>query len=136
MAVNKRNVAYWIVTGLLSAMMLMAAGNYVLQHETVVETVERLGYPGFIVYPLAVAKVLGIIAILTKLSATLKEWAYAGFFFDFVLALGGHLNAGDGQWIPPVAALLLLGASYALDNTSLIYADLKSTSAPAATTKS
>lgn len=136
MAVNKRSVAYWIVTGLLSAMMLMAAGNYFLQHETVVETVERLGYPGFIVYPLAVAKVLGIIAILTKLSATLKEWAYAGFFYDFLLALGGHLNAGDGQWMPPVAALLLLGASYALDKTSLIHTDLQSRSTPATATDS
>jgi hypothetical protein len=58
---------------------------------------------------------LGVIAILSKQSKTLKEWAYAGFFFDFLLALSAHLNVGDGEFIPATVAIILLFVSYFLD---------------------
>ena len=84
---KRDKIIYWIATGLLSLMMLFSAGMYFFNHEEVVQVFTTLGYPAYIVYPLALAKVLGLIAILTKKSQVLKEWAYAGFFFDFVLAL-------------------------------------------------
>ena len=64
-------------------MMLFASFNYIFKHGLVAEVFVKLGYPTYIIYPLAVAKVLDVIAILTKKSGTLKEWAYAGFFFNF-----------------------------------------------------
>ena len=82
---NKRNkYIYWTVTGLLSALMLMSAGMYIFNNTMVTTTFIQLGYPSYIIYPLAILKILGIIAIITKKSKILKEWAYAGFFFDFV----------------------------------------------------
>ncbi len=106
---EKRNkIIYWVVTGLLSAMMLMSAGMYFFNNEMVQETFTRLGHPTYIVYPLAIAKILGVIAILSKKSRLLKEWAYAGFFFDFLLALFAHLNVGDNEYMPSVVALVLL----------------------------
>jgi len=57
---------------------------------------ENLGYPTYLIYPLAIAKILGLIAIWTRLSRTLTEWAYAGFFFDVILALVAHLSVSDG----------------------------------------
>ncbi len=37
--------------------------------------------------------ILGLIAIWSNKSATLKEWAYAGFFFNFVLAFLAEVHA-------------------------------------------
>ncbi len=114
---EKRNkTIYWIVTGLFSAFMLMNAVVYVVQNEMVSDVFTSLGYPAFVIYPLALAKVLGIIAIVTRRSAVLKEWAYAGFFFDFVLAAMGHLYAGDGGFIAPLVAMALLLVSRFYDS--------------------
>ena len=54
---------------------------YFTKYEMVKGFFQSLGYPIYLIYPLATAKVLGIIAIITKKSRLLKEWAYAGFFF-------------------------------------------------------
>jgi len=116
-AIEKRNKAiYWISTGLLSVLMIMNAVIYVIQNEMVSETFIRLGYPAYIIYPLAIVKILGIIAILTRRSKFLKEWAYAGFFFDFVLAFTGHLNAGDGEFAPALVAIILVLVSRFYDD--------------------
>ena len=68
----------------------------------------HLNYPSYIVIPLAIAKVLGIVAVLTRLSGWLTEWAYAGFFFDALLALAAHLNAEDGGYIMSGGAIVLI----------------------------
>jgi hypothetical protein len=44
----------------------------------------------------------------------LKEWAYAGFFFDFVLAALAHYFSGVLSLIAAIVALVLLMTSYAL----------------------
>ncbi len=103
---------YWIATGLLTALMLMSAGMYLFNNEMVRETFTRLGFPTYIIYPLAIIKILGLIAIWTKKSSTLKEWAYAGFFFDFLLAFSAHLMVKDGEYIAALAAIILLIISY------------------------
>lgn len=110
-------VLYWIVTGLFCLLMLASAGMYIFLHPQIEEIFKHLLYPAYIIYPLAMAKILGVAAIITKKSKTLKEWAYAGFFFDILLAFSAHLNVGDGvgEWMVPVFAMVLLLASYALD---------------------
>jgi hypothetical protein len=69
------------------------------QYHNVVAFYERLGFPEWLIYPSAVLKVLGLIAIYTRKSDMLKEWAYAGFFFDAILAFSAHQMAQDGQGI-------------------------------------
>ena len=116
---QKRNrIIYLVAKGLLTALMLMSAGMYFLNHEMVADTFNKLGYPTYIIYPLAIAKILGLIAIWTKKSNTLKEWAYAGFFFDFVLALAAHLHIRDGEFAPALVAIFLLMVSYLFENKS------------------
>ena len=70
------------------------------------------GYPTYLIYPLAVAKIVGIIVILTDFSMSLKEWAYSAFFFEFVLAFGAHYAISDGEHWGAVMALVLLLVSY------------------------
>ncbi|WP_437397896.1 DoxX family protein [Flagellimonas lutimaris] len=106
---QKRNrLIYFIATGLLTAIMLMSAGMYFFNYEVVSKYFGILGYPTYIIYPLAIAKVLGLIAIWAKKSDTLKEWAYAGFFFDSVLALSAHLYVNDGGYTMALAAAILV----------------------------
>lgn len=113
---EKRNkIIYWIATGLLSALMLMSASMYVFNYEIVSRTFVNLGFPVYIIYPLAAAKILGLIAILTRKYKFLKEWAYAGFFFDFVLALLAHWVINDGEFVPAFVAIVLLIISYRYD---------------------
>jgi hypothetical protein len=118
---EKRNkIIYWIATGLLSALMLMSASMYVFNYEMVSQTFVNLGFPVYIIYPLAAAKVLGLIAILSRKSNFLKEWAYAGFFFDFVLALSAHWVVNDGEFVPAFAAIVLLIVSYRYDKKAFV----------------
>ena len=111
---NKRiKLVYWISTGILTLIMgVGSAGMYIVKHQMVSEIFEFLGYPTYIIYPLAIAKILGLIAIWTRKSHVLKEWAYAGFFFDLILAISAHLMVNDGEYIAAVFALVLLFISY------------------------
>lgn len=109
---KKNKLVYWISTGLLSALVLMSAGMYIFDYENVTKTFLGLGFPAFVVYPLAIAKILGVLAIWTNISKTLKEWAYAGYFFNFTLAFFAHIMVSDGDFPGALMALVLLALSY------------------------
>ena len=112
---KSNKIIYWISTSLLCLMMFGSAMFYFTQYDTARGIFEMLGFPEYIIYPLATLKMLGVIAIITKRSAFLKQMAYAGFFFDFLLALSAHLNAGDGGFIAALMALIFLIVSYIYD---------------------
>ncbi|GAA4824885.1 DoxX family protein [Algivirga pacifica] len=112
---KRDKIIFYAVTGLLSAMMLMSAGMYIFNYEHISAEFTRMGFPLWIVYPLAVAKVLGVAAILSGLVKELKYMAYTGFFFNFVLAAVAHLQTNDGEFGGAVVALVLLGVSYFFD---------------------
>ncbi|NRB46234.1 MAG: DoxX family protein [Saprospiraceae bacterium] len=101
-----------IVTGLFSVMMVGGATMYFVQNDQVREAFTNLGYPTYLIYPLAIAKLLGLVAIWTNKSKMLKEWAYAGFIFDFLLAISSHLNVNDGEHWGATMALVLVSVSY------------------------
>ena len=108
-------IAYWISTVLMSALFAFSAIMYFTNYEIVSSFFEELGFPVWIIYPLAVAKLLGIIAVLTQKNTLLKEWAYAGFFFDAVLATLAHGFVGHGWFGTSVIAIILVLASRYLD---------------------
>ncbi|MFT4554663.1 MAG: hypothetical protein ACI9S8_003317 [Chlamydiales bacterium] len=105
---SKGKMAYWASTGLLCAFMTVAALMYFFSYEHVSEEFVRLGYPVYLVYPLAILKLCGVAALLSNYCNRLAEWAYAGFFIDFSLALTAHCMAADGEFAPALLALLLL----------------------------
>ncbi len=109
-----QKIIYWITTGLLCLVMLYSASMYITQTEMVKDMFKSFGYPTYIVIPLAIAKILGLIAILWNKVKWLKEWAYAGFFFDFVLAFFAHKMINDGEEIASMVALIVLLISYFL----------------------
>ena len=103
---------YFVFTGFLTATMLFSAGMYIFTHEEAREAFAKLGYPTYLVYPLAIAKLLGIVAIWTRLSMLLMNLAYAGFLFNFILALWAHLEVADADYPPACLALLFLSGSF------------------------
>ncbi|GGK58017.1 MULTISPECIES: DoxX family protein [Flavobacteriaceae] len=110
MKTNK--IIYWVSTGLLSALLLMSAGMYVFNYTEVSEMFIAFGYPLYIIYPLAIAKVLAVAVLLTQKQSKIKEWAYSALFFEFILAFFAHYMIGDGEEIGAVIALILLVISY------------------------
>ena len=106
------NIIYYTTTGLLSVLLLFSAGMYFFNYDEVAGMFTNFGYPTYIIYPYAVAKILGLIAIWFVANKTVKEWAYAGFFFAFIFAFFAHVMIGDGEQIPAVLAMILLIVSY------------------------
>ena len=105
---------YWIVTGLMTAFMLLASIPDLLRIPQAVFIVEHLGYPIYLLPFLGTAKTLGIVTVLAPGFKRLKEWAFAGLVFDLIGALYSHLSVGDplSGWLPAAIGLVLVGGSY------------------------
>lgn len=109
---KRDKIIYYVTTGLLSVMMLMSVGMYFFNNAQIQEVFQALGYPTYVIYPLGVAKLLGVIALWMPSFKAIKEWAYAGFFFNFTLAFFAHQMIGDGEQGGALIALVLLALSY------------------------
>lgn len=115
-----KNIAYWTTT-ILVAFFIGGGGVAQVAHVkgTVDGFVHILGYPAYFVTILGVWKVLGPIAILVPRFPRLKEWAYAGIFFDLTGAAASNVAVGDhGAYafhiIAPLVIAGLAVASWAL----------------------
>jgi len=104
-------IAYALSTGLLGLGMTFSGVMFLGFRGEVAPMFEQLGYPVYLIYPLAIAKLLGVAAILTRKSEMLAEWAYAGFFFDSGLAAMAHGMVGDLKEM--LAALMVMIATLA-----------------------
>jgi uncharacterized membrane protein YphA (DoxX/SURF4 family) len=117
---NARNIGYWISTALF-ALACLGGGVMDLRHAPEVQqVVQTLGYPDYLMTILGMWKLLGIAAILSPALPRLKEWAYAGFFFDLSGAVASHLMSGDAasHALPPLIIAVLALASWALRPSS------------------
>ncbi len=109
---KRDKIIYYVATGLLTLLMFYSVSMYFFKHEDVSQMFTNFGYPTYIIYPYATAKLLGLFAIWNPNFKTIKEWAYAGFFFAFILAFFAHYMISDGEHIGAVIALVLLMVSY------------------------
>ncbi len=85
------------------------------QTEMAKEGIRHLGYPDYFGMALTVFKILGaLILIIPRLPKTLKEWAYAGFTFDFIFAFISHwaVDGLSGATFFPLIVLAVLMTSY------------------------
>jgi hypothetical protein len=114
---KRTNLLYWIITGLFAVMMTFSAVPDILMVPQAIAVVtDHLGYPLYFLPFLGVAKLLGAITLVVPRFPRLKEWAYAGFFFDLLGAMYSHIAVGDpaGDWAPIFIGFGLLFASYFL----------------------
>lgn len=113
MSIKTKEIIYLVVTSLLILMMLATIGNSIFNIEFTKRFAE-IGYPTYLIVPLMTSKGLGLIAIWSNKSQLLKEWAYSGFFFLFLLAMLAEINAPVPDYFSPPIALILLLISYFL----------------------
>ena len=113
---TSRLVGYWTCTLIVAFIFISSGICYVVGLSPVVAGVVQLGYPGYFVTLLGIWKVLGGIAILTPRFARLKEWAYAGMFFDLTGAAYSSTAVGNAWWhiVAPLSVAVLVIASWAL----------------------
>jgi uncharacterized membrane protein YphA (DoxX/SURF4 family) len=115
-----KTIVYWIMT-ILVAMPIGSGGvAQIWQFQANPHGfVPELGYPTYFFAILGFWKVLGAIAILVPRFPRLKEWAYAGIFFDLTgaaascAAVGGY-GAYGFHVIAPLILAGFTGASWAL----------------------
>jgi hypothetical protein len=101
------NILYWVFTILFAALMIFSSYGSILVNEDAKKMIhEQLGYPVYFIPFTGWAKLIGSIVILIPGLRTIKEWAYAGLFFD-LLALVYSSIALAGT-IDPMMALMLI----------------------------
>jgi len=107
-------IVFWITTVIISFMMIFSAYNY-LTNEEMKAAFVHLGFPSYFRVELAIAKILGAIALVVPgLPFRLKEFAYFGFGITFTSACIAHLSSGDpiSVALMPFVFLILLFVSY------------------------
>lgn len=88
MITKTTNVIYWISTVIFAALMIFSASGGVQPTKQAIEILhDGLGYPIYFIQFISVAKLLGSIVILIPGLNRVKEWAYAGLFFDLAGAV-------------------------------------------------
>ncbi|HET6528714.1 MAG TPA: DoxX family protein [Balneolaceae bacterium] len=109
-------IIYWTVTALFALAVLQSGIVELMQTEGSKQVMDMLGYPQYLNTILGVAKILGAIAVLQPIYKTIKEWAYAGFTFDFIGAMVSGIYATDGTAIivVPLIFLAVMFLSYFL----------------------
>src|SRR4030095_16759292 len=109
--VNK--IVYWTST-VIVAVMLLSALSYLTGNPQVVSGFNKVGYPQHLRIILGIVKPVAAVVLLLPGLTLVKEWAYAGAAFAWVMAFVAHYSAGDGAkiWGIPLTLLVLLIVSY------------------------
>lgn len=112
-------IVYWTMTILVAFFMTGGIAQLMQYRANPHGVVPELGYPMYFFAILGVWKVLGAITILVPGFPRLKEWAYAGIFFDLTgaavscAAVGGYGAYGFHVIAPLIIAGFLM-TSWAL----------------------
>jgi len=112
-SVRAATIGYWILTVIVTWEMVAGSMWDLLQIEFTRGVFDRLGYPHYLLFILGAWKLPCAIAWLVPRFPRLKEWAYAGGFFNYSGAAASHLLAGEGvaKWVgPAVFAVMTLGS--------------------------
>lgn len=117
---KSRAVAYWITTGLVAFFIGSGGIAQLMQYfASPHSVVPVLGYPMYFFAILGFWKFFGALTILVPSFPLLKEWAYAGIFFDLTgaaasCAMSGGYGAYGFHIIAPLVIAALMIASWAL----------------------
>ena len=113
---NVKQIGYWISLVLFSAAMGFGGVADLMKNPEIMLSLKKLGYPDYLAIILGFWKIGGVIAILAPRLGLLKEWAYAGFFFDLTGASLSHAMVQDelAKIVIPLVILAIGGCSWLL----------------------
>jgi hypothetical protein len=101
------NTLYWTFTILFAALMIFSSWASILVTDDAVKLIHgALGYPEYFIPFTGWAKLIGSIILLIPGLGRIKEWAYAGLFFDLVAAVYSGI-AVAGTFDPMMLTLLV-----------------------------
>ncbi len=107
MTAKNTNVLYWTSTILFALLMIFSAVGGIQPSQQAVQLIhDSLGYPIYFIQFISVAKLIGSVAILIPSFNRIKEWAYAGLFFDLSAAIYSGI-ASSGKFDPLMITLLI-----------------------------
>ena len=111
-----RSINYWVVTAMVAFFIGSGGAAELMRVPGNIEGLVRLGYPEYFATIIGFWKVLGAIAILVPGFPRLKEWAYAGIFFNMTGAAATGVFTHSAAWHVIVDLVLasLTVASWAL----------------------
>lgn len=105
---KKHKIIFWVTTTLIFLMEGVGPAFF-SQSEEAKQGMEHLGYPLYFGTALAVFKVLGALTLMIPvIPKRIKEWAYAGFIFDFLFASISYIVV-DGFGFAAMLPLIFLG---------------------------
>jgi hypothetical protein len=111
---KKDKIIFWTAT-IIIALFEGVMPALTSQTELAKEGIRHLGYPPYFGNALIVFKVLGVLVlIIPQVPKRMKEWAYAGFAFDFIFATISHgaVDGISGQTFMPLVIFAILAVSY------------------------
>ncbi len=115
MATKSEKVLYWSATGYMLLLMMMSVVSYHINHDGMAMMFVAFGYPAYLVYPLAYLKLIGVIVVITNRYNNLKEWVYATYYINMILAFVVHVVAENFYW-HAVLGLICVPISYIYSN--------------------
>jgi len=115
-----KSISYWVITAIVAFCIGSGGVAELARLQGNVEGLVHLGYPVYFVTIIGFWKVLGAIAILAPGFPRLKEWAYAGIFFNMTGAAATGVFVGSAAWhvIVDLVLTVLTVASWALRRPS------------------
>jgi len=119
---NKNKLIFRITTGLLALMYLGGGSRYFLEFQEMSDIFATLQFPRWLHPLLGLTKFMAVISLLTILFNVkanpkwLKEWTYAGIFFNGTLALIAHQMIGEPieLSVPAIMVIVLVITSRVL----------------------
>lgn len=101
------NILYWVFTILFAALMIFSSYGSIIVNDDAKNLIHTyLGYPVYFIPFTGWAKVIGAIVILIPGLKTIKEWAYAGLFFDLIGAV--YSSIAVAKAVDPMMLFLLV----------------------------
>jgi hypothetical protein len=114
-ALQLQKTLYWLATAYVIFLLGFSFWAYHAKYQMIAGVFSALGYPSYLVYPVAYLKLLAILIIVSHRYSDLRDMAYAAYFINMMLALVGHALHGDSYLHAMLGASCLL-ISYLLGN--------------------
>jgi len=105
-------IVYWVSTLFFAGLFLITGTRYLLHSAFFVKRTLGLHYPLYLLDIIGVAKILGAVSLATPKFKRLKEWAYAGFYIDFIGALWSHFVVEGVFYYLLLVPIAILTVSY------------------------
>ena len=103
-----RRIAYWVATLIVALETGVGGIMDLMRTEHVRMVVSHLGYPVYLLTILGLWKIPGAVMLLLPRFLRLREWAYAGIFFEMTGAAGSHAVFHDAGYMAITLTFALL----------------------------